>query len=124
MLSIINNSKENRSKNEELFNFNSFINASSSKKNIFINSVQLDANYLSKISLSNIKGKILSSTTFRRKSNGKSFSPLNKKQKKRKKIDFIKYKFLMGQRNYQQRYENEFSFFYSKKKINIIKIKY
>ena len=114
MLSIINNSKENHSKNEELFS--NFIKLSSSKKNILINSVQLDANYLSKLSSSNINDKILSSTSYRKKSNGNNFSPLNKKQKKRKKIDFIKYKFLIGQRNYHQRYENEFSSFNSKKK--------
>ena len=114
MLSIINNSKENHSKNEELFS--NFVNSSSSKKIIFINSVQLHANYLSKLSSSNINDKILSSTSYRKKSNGNNFSPLNKKQKKRKKIDFIKYKFLIGQRNYHQRYENEFSSLNSKKK--------
>ena len=43
-----------------------------------------------------------------KKNNENNFCPLNKTPKKRKKIDFIKYKFLLGQRNYYQRYDYDF----------------
>ena len=113
MLSNINDSKENPNKNEELYN--NFINSSDNKKKNFINSVQLDVNYLSKFASNTIKSKIFWSL-MDKKNNENNFCPLNKTPKKRKKIDFIKYKFLLGQRNYYQRYDYDFAPFYYKKK--------
>ena len=113
MLSNINDSKENPNKNEELYN--NFINSSDNKKKNFINSVQLDVNYLSKFASNTIKSKIFWSL-MDKKNNENNFCLLNKTPKKRKKIDFIKYKFLLGQRNYHQRYDYDFAPFYYKKK--------
>ena len=120
MLSNFNDSKENPNKNEELNN--NFINSSNNKKNSFINSVQLDINYLSKFPSNNIKSKIFWALISDKKNNENNLSPLNKTPQKRKKIDFIKYKFLLGQRNYYQRYDYDYSPFYYKKKYPYLNI--
>lgn len=107
-------SKENLSKNEKIFN--NCINPTSNEKNNLINNVQLDVNYLKKISSKNIKNKskILSSLTNDKDNNSNGLNSLNKTPIIKKKIDFIKNKFLLGQKNYFKRFNFRSSFNYKR----------
>ena len=107
---LSNNNFEDTNKNEELYtkDFNSISN----NQNILINSVQLDSNYLKKKSSNNAKNKIFSSKTNDLKNKVNNFSWLNLSRDKRRKFDFIKYKYLIGQKNYFKRLfqDNDFGF--------------
>ena len=91
-----NKSQDIPNKNEELC-INDY-NSINNYKTIFINSVQLDANYLKKKLPKNIKNKNYSSKTIDLKNNKSIFSWFNLVQNKRKKFDFIKYKSLLGKK--------------------------
>ena len=92
-----NKSQDIPNKNEELC-INDY-NSINNYKTIFINSVQLDANYFKKKLPKNINNKNFSSKTIDLKNNKSIFSWFNLVQNKRKKIDFIKYKSLLGKKN-------------------------
>ena len=114
---LSNNNFEDTNKNEELYtkDFNSISN----NQNILINSVQLDSNYLKKISSNNAKNKIFSSKTNDLKNKVNNFSWLNLSRDKRRKFDFIKYKYLIGQKNYFKRLfqDNDFGISLSNYKL-------
>ena len=90
-------------KNEELIS--SDINSASNKKTKLVNSVQFDENYLRKISY---------------KTCGMN-NNINILRNKKRKYDFIKYKFLLGQKNYFKRLFQNFDFglsLYDSKSVN------
>ena len=92
-----NKSQDIPNKNEELC-INDY-NSINNYKTILINSSQLDANYFKKKLPKNINNKNFSSKTIDLKNNKSIFSWFNLVQNKRKKIDFIKYKSLLGKKN-------------------------
>ena len=113
-----NSSKDFHNKNDD-FLFNN-INSFSNKKINSINSVQFNLNNHRNISSKNIRSKkVFSSRTYDKKINANIIHWLNITQIKKKKIDFIKYKFLLGQKNYYKRLFDQddlgFSLYYSKK---------
>ena len=101
---ISNNiSQDIPTKNEELIS--SDINSASNKKTKLVNSVQFDESYLRKISY---------------KTCGMN-SNINILRNKKRKYDFIKYKFLLGQKNYFKRLFQNFDFglsLYDSKSVN------
>ena len=117
--SLISNSssKDISNKNEELNKQD--INYISNKKAELINSSQFDTNFFRNISSKNIKNKINSSKSCDNKNKTNIINWFNKTQIKKKKNDFIKYKFLLGQKNYYKNLFHQddlsFSSFYSKK---------
>ena len=114
-----NKSQDIPNKNEELC-INDY-NSINNYKTIFINSVQLDANYLKKKLPKNIKNKNYSSKTIDLKNNKSIFSWFNLVQNKRKKFDFIKYKSLLGKKIQIKKIfqHNDFGFpLYNSKQIN------
>ena len=110
------NSEDISNKNEVLFK--SDINSNSKRKTSFIN-----ANKFNKIFLRKIKSKKNQKNFIGTKSldikNNNIIQLLNKSQNNNRKIDFIKYKFLLGQKNYYKsflQHDNfNFSSYYSKK---------
>ena len=112
------NSEDISNKNEVLFK--SDINSNSKRKTSFINS-----NKFNKIILRKIKSKKNQKNFNGTKSldikNSNIIQLLNKSQNNNRKIDFIKYKFLLGQKNYYKNLFNkdDFSFYsYYSKRIN------
>ena len=101
---ISNNiSQDIPTKNEELIS--SDINSASNKKTKLVNSVQFDESYLRKILY---------------KTCGMN-SNINILRNKKRKYDFIKYKFLLGQKNYFKRLFQNFDFglsLYDSKSVN------
>ena len=101
---ISNNiSQDIPTKNEELIS--SDINSASNKKTKLVNSVQFDESYLRKISY---------------KTSGMN-NNINILRNKKRKYDFIKYKFLLGQKNYFKRLFQNFDFglsLYDSKSVN------
>ena len=90
-------------KNEELIS--SDINSASNKKTKLVNSVQFDESYLRKISYETCGMN----------------SNINILRNKKRKYDFIKYKFLLGQKNYFKRLFQNFDFglsLYDSKSVN------
>ena len=104
-------SKDISNKNEEFFKRDS--------KTVLINSVQFDTNFLRKRSCKNNKGEIYSFKSSDMKNYANTIRRLNFAQIKKKKIDFIKYKFLLEQNNYYKRLFDKdyrgFSSYYSEK---------
>ena len=109
-----NDSKENQKKIEEKqFNnikeiFNNDINSFqslSSRRNNFVNTIQLDENYFRLISTKNIKNKRTSSVLYDLKNSSQFLHSLYMPNKM-KRIDWIKYKFLLGKKNYYKRITN------------------
>ena len=106
-----NDSKENLTKldekqldkSKEIFNndINSF-NSFTSRRNNGVNTIQLDENYLRLISTKNIKNKRASSLLYNIKNNSQFINSLYIPNKK-KRADFIKYKYLLGKINYFKR---------------------
>ena len=113
----INNSKDILNKYEELFK--SGYNSISHKKSILENSSPFGIDFLRRLSVKNTRNKVFSYKTCEMKNNANIIHWLNLEQIKKKKIDFIKYKFLLGQKNYYKRLfqQDDFSFssYYSKK---------
>ena len=112
-------------KNSINFNNNSKVNSNTSKiksdlnrKSLLSNYIQFDDNFLGALSRNNIS-KVYSSKTCDIKNNAKITRSLNIIPNKKRKIDFIKYNFLLGQKNYYKRlFERDdfnFSSYYSKK---------
>ena len=110
-------SKDNSNKNKKYFNYD--INSISNKKMLSVNFHQIDINNLHRISPKNLKKKLNSSKTYDTKINSAIIDLKNKTQIKKRKIDFIKNKFLLGQKNYFKRMfgkdDFNFSSYYSKK---------
>lgn len=106
----INDSKESLVGKEKLFS--NFFNLTSNKKNNFINSVQLNINHLRNISTKNIKSKskIFTLLTNDKDNNPNILHSLIKTPFIKKKFDFIKNKFLLGQKNYFKRFNFRPSF--------------
>ena len=106
----INDSKESLVGKEKLFS--NFFNLTSNKKNNFINSVQLNINHLRNISTKNIKSKskIFTPLTNDKDNNPNILHSLIKTPFIKKKFDFIKNKFLLGQKNYFKRFNFRPSF--------------
>ena len=96
-------------------------NSISNQKVNLENLAQFGVNFLRKLSAKNTKRKVFSFKTCDKKVNDNIIHWLNLAQIKKRKIDFIKYKFLIGQKNYYKRlFQNDdFSFYsYYSKKIN------
>ena len=112
------NSEDISNKNEVLFK--SDINSNSKRKTSFINSNKFNKIFLRKIkSKKNQKNFIGTKSLDIKKCN--IIQLLNKSQNNKRKIDFIKYKFLLGQKNYYKNLFNkdDFSFYsYYSKRIN------
>ena len=91
----------------------------SNRKSILANSVQFDVNFLNRLSENKNINKIILSKTIDIKNNDNIIRLLNLITNKKRKIDFIKYKYLLGQKNYYKRlFEQDdlsFSTYYSKK---------
>ncbi len=68
-----------------------------------VNFHQIDINNLHRISPKNLKKKLNSSKTYDTKINSTIIDLQNKTQINKRKIDFIKNKFLLGQKNYFKR---------------------
>ena len=94
-------------------------NSISNQKVNLENLAQFGVNFLRKLSAKNTKRKVFSFKTCDKKVNANIIHWLNLAQIKKRKIDFIKYKFLIGQKNYYKRLfeQDDFSFstYYSKK---------
>ena len=109
-----NNSKDISNKKKELIK--SFFNSISIRKTELLNSSQIDINFLRRILSNNIKNK---SNSYDIQNSTSIINLLNKAQIKKIKADFIKYKFLLGQKNYYKRLfeQDDFSFstYYSRK---------
>ena len=116
-----NNSKDISNKNEEIYKNN--INSISHRKTILIKSVQNENNLLRSSSAKDIKSTVYSSKTCDEKINSnKEINWFNKTQIKERKTHFIKYKFLLEQKNYFKRLfqQEDFGFLSnSSKKINL-----
>ena len=72
----------------------------SNRKILLVNTVKFDINFLKRISCINDKKKLFSSQTWDVRNYAKTIRWLNLAKFKKKKIDFIKHKFLLGQKNY------------------------
>ena len=112
-----NYSKDIPYKKEELFK--NEMNSISYRKSLLANSVQFDVNFLSRLSEKKNINKIISSKTIDVKNYENIIRLLNVIPNKKRKIDFLKYKYLLGQKNYYKRLfeQDDFSFstYYSKK---------
>ena len=112
-----NNSKDILNKYEDLFK--SGYNSISHKKSILDNSSPFGMDLLRRLSVKNTRNKVFSFNTCDMKNNDNIIRWLNLEQIKKRKIDFIKYKFLLGQKNYYKRLfqkdDFNFSSYYSKK---------
>jgi len=97
----------------------------SNRKTLLVNTVKFDINFLKRISCINDKKKLFSSQTWDVRNYAKTIRWLNLAKFKKKKIDFIKHKFLLGQKNYYKRlFDKEpmgFSSYYSEKINPILK---
>ena len=115
-----NNSKDISNKNEEIYKNNN--NSISHRKTILIKSLQNEKNLLRSESAKDIKSIVYSSKTCDVKNNSnKEIRWFNKTQIKERKTDYIKYKFLLEQKNLFKRLfqQEDFGFFSnSSKKIN------
>ena len=112
------NSEDISNKNEILFK--SDINSNSKRKTSFINSNKFNKIFLRKIK-SKKNQKNFNGTKSLDIKNSNIIQLLNKSQNNNRKIDFIKYKFLLGQKNYYKNLFNkdDFSFYsYYSKRIN------
>ena len=106
-------SKNFNNKKEEVFK-NDF-DSISERKTDLLNFVQFDINYLRKIPPKN------KYNTIEMKNNSNILNSLNIPQIKERKMDFINYQFLLGQKNYFKRLFHHFDFHFSpcnSKKIN------
>ena len=114
---ISNNSETNSNKNEVLFK--SDINSISNRKTSFRNSNKFDKIFLRRIKLKNNKNKFIGTKSLDIKNNYNIVGMSDKTKMNKRKIDFIKYKFLLGQKNYYKNlfHQNDISFssYYSKK---------
>ena len=112
---IVSNSisKDISNKKEEVFKND--IDSISERKTDLLNFVQFDINYLRKISPKN------NFNTYEINNNSNIFNWLNISQIKERKMDFINYQFLLGQKNYFKRLFQHFDFHFSScdsKRIN------
>ena len=112
---IVSNSisKDIYNKKEEVFKND--IDSISERKTDLLNFVQFDINYLRKISPKN------NFNTYEINNNSNIFNWLNISQIKERKMDFINYQFLLGQKNYFKRLFQHFDFHFSSsdsKRIN------
>ena len=112
---IVSNSisKDISNKKEEVFKND--IDSISERKTDLLNFVQFDINYLRKISPKN------NLNTYEINNNSNIFNWLNISQIKERKMDFINYQFLLGQKNYFKRLFQHFDFHFSSsdsKRIN------
>ena len=115
---LLNNiSQDITKRNEGLFK--NEMNSVYYRKPILSNSVQYDSNFIRRLSKNNIMNKILASKTCDIQNYSSIIPLLNIVTNKKRKIDFIKYKFYLGQKNYYKRLfeQDDFSFssYYSKK---------
>ena len=97
-------------------------NSISNQKANFENSAQFGVNFLRKLSAKNTKSKVFSFKTCDKKINSNIIHWLNLAQIKKRKLYLIKYKFLIGQKNYYKRlFQNDDLSFYSyySKKITL-----
>ena len=112
-----NISQDNTKRNEGLFK--NEMNSVYYRKSLLSNSVQFDSNFFKRLSKNKIMNKILASKTCDIQNYYRIFPLLNVVTNKKRKIDFIKYKFFLGQKNYYKRLfeQDDFSFssYYSKK---------
>ena len=92
------NSIDTPNKKEELFK--SDINSINSKKTIFENSFQFEQNFLSRINYKKNSREIFSAKSCDKKIYPKIINRLNLSKIKKRKIDYIKNKFLLMQKNY------------------------
>ena len=92
MNSFNNNENSNKKENKKISTND--LNLLFSKRNNFINTINMDENYLRLISSKNIKNKRVSSILYNLK---------NKSYFIQKRIDLIKTKFLLGKKNYYKR---------------------
>ena len=118
-----------KNKNKTLSNYNIYKNSSIKSiyniRAILENSEKFDINFiprnLSKELMKDIKSKIYSSETLDKKNNTKTIRRLYLAQIKNQKIDFIKNKFLLGQKNYYKRFVQKDDFdsaWFDSKNIN------
>jgi len=112
---IVSNSisKDIYNKKEEVFKND--IDSISERKTDLLNFVQFDINYLRKISPKN------NFNTYEINNNSNIFNWSNISQIKERKMDFINYQFLLGQKNYFKRLFQHFEFHFSSsdsKRIN------
>ena len=118
-----------KNKNKTLSNYNIYKNSSIKSiyniRAILENSEKFDINFiprnLSKELMKDIKSKIYSSETLDKKNNTKTILRLYLAQIKNQKIDFIKNKFLLGQKNYYKRFVQKDDFdsaWFDSKNIN------
>ena len=106
-------SKDISNKKEEVFKND--IDSISERKTDLLNFVQFDINYLRKTSPKN------NFNTYEINNNSNIFNWLNISQIKERKMDFINYQFLLGQKNYFKRLFQHFDFHFSSsnsKRIN------
>ena len=96
--------------------------SNSDRKTDLINYVHFDINYLKKISIENLKKKVFLYNMYKMNHNDNNLSCLYMPQNKKRKINFFRNKFLLGQKNYFkklfQHYDFQFSS-YITKRINL-----
>ena len=95
------NSSDTPNKKEELFK--SDIDSISNKKTMLVNSAKFAQNFLKRINNKNIRSQISSAKTCDKKNYSKITHWLNLTQIKKRKIDYIKSKFLSEQKNYYKK---------------------
>ena len=95
------NSSDTPNKKEELFK--SDIDSMSNKKTMLVNSAKFAQNFLKRINNKNIRSQISSAKTCDKKNYSKITHWLNLTQIKKRKIDYIKSKFLSEQKNYYKK---------------------
>ena len=112
---IVSNRLSKNFNNKREDTFKNDFDSISERKTDLLNFVQFDINYLRKISPKN------KYSTIEKKNNSNILNSLNIPQIKERKMDFINYQFLLGQKNYFKRLFHHFDFHFSpcnSKKIN------
>ena len=114
-----NDSKDTSYRNKELYK--SDMPSVSQEKTLFEDSVKSGVNFLRKLSAKNIRTKVFDLNKCDKKNNANIIHRINIPLNKKRKIDFIKYKLLLAQKNYEKKlfqYNNVDSSSYYSKNIN------